>query len=178
MIALLVIDMQKALFEGSSKRYDSKGVIKRVNTLIEKARKKGIPIFFIQHNGSEDDDLLPKSNGWQILEGIDYRKGDKTIDKKCCDSFCHTDLESALRKVHADKLIITGCCTDFCIDTTVRQAASKGYEVIVAADAHTTADKPYLDAKIIIEHHNFVWAEFYSAAKVEVIKTENILNLL
>ncbi len=30
MIALLVIDMQKALFEGSSKRYDSKGVIKRV----------------------------------------------------------------------------------------------------------------------------------------------------
>lgn len=178
MIALLVIDMQKALFEGNSKRYDSKGVIKRINRLIIKAREKETPILFIRHCGADDDGLLPESDGWQILDEIDFRKSDMAIEKKCCDSFCQTKLEKTLKKIHVDKLVITGCCTDFCIDTTVRQAASKGYEIIVAADAHTTADKPYLDAKIVIEHHNFVWSEFYSPATVEVLNTEEILDLI
>ncbi|CCO22176.1 cysteine hydrolase family protein [Maridesulfovibrio hydrothermalis] len=175
MKALLVIDMQKALFEGNSKRYDAAEIIKRINRLIAEARDKNVPIIFVRHCGDNDNGLKPDSKGWQILDELDFRDSDITVQKSCCDSFCKTDLEQVLNKNHADKLIITGCCTDFCIDTTVRQAASKGYEVLVASDGHTTADKPYLDAKIIIEHHNFVWSEFYSPAPVEVLSTEQII---
>lgn len=177
MKALLVIDMQQALF-GKNPRYDARGVTQRINSLIGQARKKNIPILFVRHSGCDDDGLKPGSEGWKIVNELDYRESDIAVDKKCCDSFAATDLADRLTELHADELIITGCCTDFCIDTTVRQASSLGYKVLVPSDAHTTADKPYLDAKIIIEHHNFVWSEFYSPAPVQVLSTDKILELM
>ncbi len=177
MLALIVIDMQRALFENTD-RYDAKGVFHRINTLIGKAREKSLPVIFVRHCGCDDDGLQSGTEGWQIVQELDFRKSDITVDKTCCDSFAKTDLAEKLTRVHADRLVITGCCTDFCIDTTVRQAASQGYKILVASDAHTTADKPYLDAKIIIEHHNFVWSEFYSPAPVQVLPTDEILNLI
>ncbi|NDV22532.1 cysteine hydrolase family protein [Desulfovibrio sp. JC022] len=174
MKALLVIDMQKALFAAGN-RYDADGVISRINLLIEKARETKIPLIFIRHN-SDEDELSINSEGWQILDELDFRKTDIRVEKTCCDSFCNTDLAEKLTDADADELIITGCCTDFCIDSTVRQASSMGYKVIVASDAHTTADKPYLDAETIIKHHNFVWSELYSPHPIEVLPTENILE--
>ncbi len=174
MKALLVIDMQKSLFAAGN-RYDADGTISRINLLIEKAREKKLPLIFIRHN-SDEDDLSINSKGWQILDELDFRASDITIEKTCCDAFCTTDLAERLNDAHVDELILTGCCTDFCIDSTVRQASSMGYKVIVASDAHTTADKPYLDAKTIIKHHNFVWSELYSPHLIEVIPTEMILT--
>ncbi|WP_432737584.1 cysteine hydrolase family protein [Maridesulfovibrio sp. FT414] len=177
MRALLVIDMQRALFE-NSRRYDAQGVVRRINRLIGTARDTGVPIIFVRHCGCDGDSLEPHTPGWQILPELDYRETDLTVEKNCCDSFVNTDLLEKLTKIHAEELIITGCCTDFCVDTTVRQAASKGYTVLVASDAHTTADKPYLEAKIIIEHHNYVWSEFYSPSPVKVLTTDEIVGLI
>lgn len=176
MKALLVIDMQKALFAAGN-RYDTDGVISRINKLLQKARNEKLAIFFIRHN-SHEDGLKINSEGWQILDELDYRNGDTIIEKTNCDSFCETNLAEELGKINADKLIITGCCTDFCIDTTVRQAASMNYKVQVAADAHTTADKPYLDAATIIKHHNFVWSEMYAPRFIEVELTKKIIESL
>ena len=52
---------------------------------------------------------------------------------------------------------MTGCATDFCVDTTVRAAASRDYEVVVVEDGHTTADRPHVDAVSVIRHHNWLW---------------------
>ena len=174
MQALLVIDMQRGLFEGAKKRFDAENVIKRINSLIDKARQKKIPIIFIRHNGPPEDGLELNSEGWQILPELHKDSSDMTIEKTCCDSFCGTNLKEELDKLGVDKLIITGCCTDFCVDSTARQAASLGYEVTVASDAHTTADKPHLEAKIIIEHHNFVWSEIYSTKPIKVRPAKDI----
>ncbi|ACS80824.1 cysteine hydrolase family protein [Maridesulfovibrio salexigens] len=176
MKALLVIDMQKALFAAGN-RYDAAGVISRINSLIERARAKNLPLIFIRHN-SEDDGLQQNSDGWQILDELDFRPGDLIMEKSNCDSFCQTELSQMLDEINVKELIITGCCTDFCIDTTVRQAASMGYKVHVASDAHTTASKPYLDAETIIKHHNFVWSELYAPILVRVEPTATILNEL
>ena len=51
----------------------------------------------------------------------------------------------------------TGSATDFCVDTTVRAAASRDYEVALIADGHTTRDRPHLEAAAIIQHHNWMW---------------------
>ena len=55
------------------------------------------------------------------------------------------------------RLIITGCATDFCVDTTIRAAASRNFEVVVVEDGHTTADRPHVDALSVMRHHNWVW---------------------
>ena len=59
-----------------------------------------------------------------------------------------------------DRLIITGCATDYCVDTTVRSALARGWPTIVPSDGHTTVDRPHLSATQIIAHHNAIWADF------------------
>jgi nicotinamidase-related amidase len=57
-------------------------------------------------------------------------------------------------------LVIAGCKTQFCIDTTVRAATSRGYDVTLVADAHTTTDSDALTARQIIAHHNATLNDF------------------
>ena len=172
MNALIVIDMQKGVF--ANKRYDDVNIINRINLLIDKARGKNIPVIFIRHNTPREDVLKYGSDGWQILPEMHKKDSDIIIEKTCCDAFCKTDLEEQLSKMGVKELIITGCCTDFCLDTTIRVAASKDFEVTVVSDAHTTAQKPYLEAKIIIEHHNFVWSEMDTPHPIKVCPAAEI----
>ena len=39
-----------------------------------------------------------------------------------------------LKSLGVSRLMISGCATDFCVDTTVRSAASHGFEVLVLSD--------------------------------------------
>ena len=78
------------------------------------------------------------------------------------------------------ELIITGCATDFCVDTTVRAAGSHGYEVTVAGDAHTTRDRPHLSAVAVIQHHNYVWADLIlpRGRTIRVVPTDQLIREL
>ncbi|MNE87205.1 Isochorismatase family protein [compost metagenome] len=78
-----------------------------------------------------------------------------------------------------DRLLISGCATDFCVDTTLRSAASKGFDVTVLTDAHTTADRPHLNAEQIIEHHHWMW-QHLSLSKgrsVTLLTTDQLLGV-
>lgn len=157
MDALLVIDMQVGLFRGKTPRYDSKGVIKRTNELIRAMR--GLPVIFIQHDGVAGDTVEPHTPGWKILPELEREPTDPVIRKAACDSFYDGELSNLLNSLGVKKLVMAGCCTEFCMDTTIRAAASKGYEVVVASDCHTTADRDHQEAESIIRHHNWVWSE-------------------
>jgi len=85
-----------------------------------------------------------------------------TITKVSCDAFLDTTLADILTRMDVDELIVTGCATDFCVDTTIRTALARGYRTIVPEDGHTTGDRPYLPAQKVIEHHNAIWADFIS----------------
>src|SRR3546814_9524216 len=74
--------------------------------------------------------------------------------KTACDAFLGTRLEEMLRMHGATRLILAGCATDYCVDTTVRAALARGWRTTVPSDGHTTADRPHLSAAKIIEHHN------------------------
>ncbi len=156
MKALLIIDMQAGLFAGPSPRYDAQGVIRRINDIARAVRAAGGIVIFIQHE--DQGGLVPETEGWQILPDLERMDSDLTLRKQACDSFYETNLPGLLDQHHARELIITGCATDFCVDTTVRAAASRDYEVVVVEDGHTTRDRQHLDAQTIIRHHNYMWA--------------------
>ena len=50
--ALLVIDMQKGSFTQETPRYDTEGVVKRINSLSSIFRKRNFPVIFVQHDGT------------------------------------------------------------------------------------------------------------------------------
>ena len=174
--ALLVIDMQVALFEGA-KRFDADGVVRRINDLAHAVRAKGGALVFVQHE--DEGDFAHGAPGWRILPALDSRPEDVTIRKTACDSFYRSDLDEVLRELEITRLFVTGCATDFCVDTTIRSAASKDYEVAVVADGHTTADRPHLAAEKIIEHHNWMWARLILPGRpVRVLATGELLRAL
>lgn len=52
------------------------------------------------------------------------------------------------------ELVVSGYATEFCVDTTIRSAAAKGFNITLVSDTHTTHDKPHAPAEFIIQHHN------------------------
>jgi nicotinamidase-related amidase len=49
---------------------------------------------------------------------------------------------------------VTGCRSDYCVDTTCRSAISHGYDVTLVSDAHSTINRTVLTADLIVAHHN------------------------
>jgi nicotinamidase-related amidase len=160
--ALVVIDMQQGLFSEDTPRHDAAGLVRRLNRLAARLRDRGAPIVFIRHCGPDGDNLHPSQPGHAFHSDLEVTSDDIIIAKRSCDAFLGTELQNILTDQGIRRLIITGCATDFCVDTTVRGALARGYETVVPVDGHTTADRPHLSATKIIEHHNAIWADFIS----------------
>lgn len=151
--AVLVIDVQQGLCEGTDAAFDCKGTIDRINVVTRHAKSVGAPVFFIQHE-SEIDFLEYDSDPWQLAKGLEHESTDIFIRKTTPDSFLHTGLESLLKKYHITNLVICGMHTEFCVDTTIRKALALGYPVVLVSDGHTTAGNTELSPQQVITHHN------------------------
>lgn len=149
--ALLVIDVQQGLFEPPPA--DADAVVGRINQLCERARRAGAPVIFIQHQ-TADDELRYGGGAWQIHPELQVKAGDYRVDKTTPDSFLRTNLGKLLIAEGVSQLVICGYSTEFCVDTTTRRAAGLGYPVVLAADAHTSHDKPHASGLQIRAHHN------------------------
>lgn len=155
--ALLVIDMQKGSFTSATPRYDTEGVVERINELADLFRQSGLPVFYIQHDGTGTGAFEKGNADWENLDELVVAPTDILIDKYANDVFYKSSLQSRLNELNIDRLFITGCATDFCVEATVQSAIAKDYHITVVKDAHTTADRPHLKATQVIEHYNWVW---------------------
>jgi nicotinamidase-related amidase len=158
--ALIVIDMQQGSFGPETPPHDAAGLVTRLNALARQIRTDGGAVIFIQHDGPPGDPHHPDEPGWRLLPTLEIKPDDTVVHKTSCDAFLHTTLDDVLRETGIDRLIITGCATDYCVDTTVRSALARGWPTIVPSDGHTTVDRPHLSATQIIAHHNAIWADF------------------
>jgi nicotinamidase-related amidase len=158
--ALIVIDMQQGSFGAATPRHDAAGLVDRLNRLAVEVRGREGVVVFIQHDGPPGDPHHPDLPGWKLLPELDVRPADRIIRKTSCDAFLDTSLEDFLRAGTISRLIVTGCATDYCVDTTVRSALARGWPTIVPSDGHTTRDRPHLPAEKIIVRHNAIWADF------------------
>jgi nicotinamidase-related amidase len=177
MKALLVIDMQVGLFEGEPPRHDAAGVVQRINEIARVVRTTGGIVVFVQHE--DHGGLQPGTAGWEILPALERMNTDLLVRKQACDAFYETDLTDLLEKHGVKQLIVVGCATDFCVDTTIRAAASRNYQVVVVADGHTTKDRQHLSAEAIITHHNWMWERLIlPRSEVQVLPASRVLELL
>ncbi|OJF90571.1 cysteine hydrolase family protein [Pararhizobium antarcticum] len=169
--ALLLIDVQNAIVAGlgTPERQPAIDValnqmIGRLQVVQARARTAHTPVFLIQHDGGPGDPLARSSMGWGLRYEIAPVSGEVVIHKKSCDSFFGTDLDAQLRQRSINHLVIGGCMTQFCIDTTVRRAVTLGYDVTLLSDGHATADMGTLTFEQIIAHHNAVLDGFDAGA--------------
>jgi nicotinamidase-related amidase len=150
---LLVIDVQVGIIEGFH-AYRGREVLEQINKLLSTARASNMPIIYVQHDGEKGHPLEAGTEGWQIHLEITPHENDLIIRKRASDSFFETTLQSELEARGINHLIVAGCMTEYCVDTTSRRAVSLGYDVTLVSDAHTTIDNELLSAAQIIAHHN------------------------
>ena len=168
--------MQQGSFTPLTSRFDTEGVVERMNNTANIFRKAGDKVVFIRHDGTRDNEFIPGSDQWVILPSLIQQPGDLYIEKTANDCFYSSELERVLRELCVNDIMVSGCATDFCVDSTIRSALSKDFNVTVIADAHTTADKPYLDAQKIIQHHNHVWQNMIpTKGKIQVVSFSDFI---
>ena len=177
MRALLVIDMQRGSFTDATPRYDTAGVTGRINQLAAYFRASGNMVVFIQHDGTAQGDFLPRSEPWMLLPGLISAETDRYIAKTANDCFYRSALGALLEAGGIKEVVITGCATDFCVDTTVKSALHADFTVKVAADAHTTADREGISAAQVIGYYNWIWSKMLPvfSGGLQVMTTKDII---
>ena len=165
---LVVIDMQVGVL--AMPRYDIEGKIALINQLISATNH----IIFIQHAEGE---MCVGGDLWQITPELHQPAHAYYVTKTACDAFWNTTFDDVLQRLGTRAFTVCGCATDYCVDTTIKVGASKGYAITVAADAHTTADRTYASAQQLIGQHNEVWTGLSLPGNaVTVIPTHTILS--
>ncbi len=177
--ALLIIDMQKGSFTSETPRYDTSGVIDRINKLSNLFRTTNAHVIHIQHDGTKFNDFIPYTTEWEILDDLDKTNTDHYIDKYANDCFYQSKLQTKLIDLDIKEIFITGCATDFCVEATIQSALTKDYNITIVQDGHTTGDRPHLTAKKVIEHYNWVWQNMIPTnGSIKVMSFNRILKYL
>jgi nicotinamidase-related amidase len=178
--ALVIIDVQNAILRGLGAVNRQPVIdaaldetIRRLQAAQRSARNAGATVVVVQHDGGPGHRLAPDSDGWRIRDEIKPIGGDILVRKRSCDSFFQTDLDERLRERNVTRLVVGGCMTQFCVDTTCRRAVSMGYDVTLLADGHMTADMGSLVFSQIVAHHNALLDGFSAGASMIQVRTSD-----
>jgi len=156
--ALLVIDVQVGTID--PKVPIDRRVLGNIISLLERARKRGVPVVYMQHHSLDPaDTLVPGNADWPIHPDVAPAPGEIVLSKHSSDSFLHTELDRHLRNLGVGHIAVVGCATHYCVDTTVRSALSHGYDVTLAADGHVTGSDEEIPVETVIAHHNRTLAQ-------------------
>ncbi len=153
---LLVIDMQVGLFASpNDPPFAAETLLAKTNALIRAARAANTPVVFIRHTGPAGSPIAANSPLWQIHPDLDTdAQADWFIDKTHPSCFYRTGLAERLKQAGIGRLVISGMKTQYCVDTACRRGAELGFDLVLAADAHSCSDTAELGAEAIIRHHN------------------------
>jgi len=155
--AVLVIDMINDFVTGVFKNERATKIIPNIKRLLEFSRKQGVPIIYATdaHLPNVDTEFevwgphaVKGSWGAKIIDELKPEKGDFRVLKRMYSAFQGTDLDTLLRELKIDTLILTGVVTDICIQHTAADAFFKGYRIIVPQDCVEAVDAPTQDAAI------------------------------
>jgi len=146
--ALLVVDMQKFFLIPESPSFTCGGlaILPAARLLINTFREAGRPVIYtkhVHHPGGIDAGIMKWWWEGMCLEGtpeseihseIEPRADEKVILKHRYSAFYNTDLETILRCMKVEDLVITGIMTNMCCESTARDAYYRDYRVFFPAD--------------------------------------------
>lgn len=163
--ALLIVDVQQALFDRPTPVYHADELLANINSLVERAHGAGAPVVYIQHGN--DSQLRKGTPGWELHPAMRPQSGDLMAEKTRGDAFEGTPLTQDLRSRGVTTVVVTGLVTHGCVKNTSLGAKKAGFRVVLVKDGHSSYSG---DAAGLIETWNGKLAE----AGVEVEPTKEI----
>jgi nicotinamidase-related amidase len=95
------------------------------------------------------------SEGQQFVPALSPKVGEVVVKKYRSSGFWGTNLDMILRSNGVRTLVITGCTTEGCVESTARDALFNDYYVVVVADCVASDDPQQHDASLLLMRHRF-----------------------
>ena len=189
--ALLVIDAQRIYTSRESELYckDSRSTIARINSLVERFQRDKAPVIYIRHmhkkdgsdlgrmfdyTGEPEDDFNFKEDSEEVEYDVNLIRDNNSVEiiKNRYSAFAGTSLHSTLKKAAVTQVVICGFMTNFCCESTARDAHDLDYFVNFVVDATGTPGTDNLDEKQIRK----LVSELLSAGFSQVMSTTKFLK--
>lgn len=141
--ALVVVDVQNEYVSGQMpitypNVYES---LANVGRAMDAAARHHYPIAVIQHRAASDSPIFAAdSEGYALCDVVAERHFDVRLDKELPSSFTDTGLDAWLRARDVDTIVVVGFMTQLCVESTIRDAVHRGYDVEFLDDAAGTLD--------------------------------------
>ncbi len=84
--------------------------------------------------GGESRILIRDTWNTDILKELTPKPGDAVLYKHRFSGFFETELDDLLRRLGARHLIVTGCTTSICVESTIRDAMFRDYSCVLLED--------------------------------------------
>jgi nicotinamidase-related amidase len=144
-IALLLIDVINDFDFPEANRLlrSARPMARKLLRLKERAKKAGIPVIYVNDNfGRWQSDfrrqvqhcLSKNSRGHEIVSILQPEEDDYFVLKPKHSGFFSTTLETLLRYLGSQTLIITGIAGNFCVLFTANDAYMRDYDLIIPSD--------------------------------------------
>jgi ureidoacrylate peracid hydrolase len=183
--ALIIIDMQNGFVasEGSFDKlgYDVsryQRVVPVIQDLYRKAKSLSIPVFFSQalreQSGIDmlerQHQILPNKRRerikkvplcvrgtWdsEIIDALKPGDGDLIVQKRRDSVFQDTEFALWLRSMKIDTIMFSGIDTSICVESSLRDAFNRGWDVILISDATASLSNTFYETTIAEVSENF-----------------------
>ncbi len=86
--------------------------------------------------------------GAEIHESVTPQDGEPVVTRRGVSAFYGSDLAALLATGGIDTLLLSGVATNFVVEGTAREAADRGYNVVIVGDCCTSASQETHDAAL------------------------------
>ena len=93
--------------------------------------------------------------GHDFVEELTPRAGELVVRKYRSSAFWGTDLELLLRSNGIKTVVIGGCTTEGCVESTARDAMFNDLYVVIAGDCVASDDREQHEASLLLMRHRF-----------------------
>ena len=139
---LLLIDVQEGLDDPKFGRRNNPHAEDNIKKILDHWRRLKRMVIHVRHCSTEPDSpLRPDLPGNRIKQGLGPRGTEKEFTKTVNSAFIGTGLETHLRSLGQNRLVVVGLTTDHCVSTSVRMAANLGFSVTLVSDATATFER-------------------------------------
>ncbi|MFX0150298.1 MAG: cysteine hydrolase family protein [Candidatus Hodarchaeota archaeon] len=174
---LLVIDMQDEFIKPHWTPFwipEATRQVEKIKTLISHFREHNIPIIFtaiaythFRLDRPSTGDLMPNRypelgikdpaifRDGRIWEELSPLPEEIVIYKPSYGAFFDTPLETILRNMRKDTIIICGTLTNYCCGMTARQGYERGFKVVFGSDITSTNDPIMHEAELKVLRAGF-----------------------
>jgi ureidoacrylate peracid hydrolase len=129
-------------------------------------------------NGAESRILIRDTWNTDIIPDLTPQADDIVLYKHRFSGFYQTELDAILKKLNVTRLVITGCTTSVCVESTVRDAMFRDYRCLLLADcmAQPTGNgllRSTHEGSLLLMQTSFAWVssseEFVRALGAESV---------